>query len=108
MARILDVAAEVRRSQNELEREFRRDESREELRERLAAIGRSTNASMSDEQLDAAIAWYYDNLHRYKKPDPSLSLLLAKLYVRRATVLVILVPLATIGLLIWYFFLRAT
>ena len=100
MVRILDVASDVRRQQNELERQFRRDESREKLRQRLATIG---EAELSEEQLDAAIDWYYDNLHRYRRPKRSLSLLLAHLYVRRATVLLVLLPLLLIaaGWLVW-------
>ena len=102
MVRILDVASEVRRQQNELERQFRRDESRQELRERLATVG---EAELSEDQLDAAIDWYYDNLHRYRKPKRSLSLLLAHLYVRRGQVLLVVVPLLLAAALVAFLWL---
>ena len=102
MARILDVAAEVRRSQNELEREFRRDEARAELRKRLAAIGDRTGSPLSEEQLDAAIVWYYDNLHRYRRPEPSFGVFLAHLYVRRGLVFLVLIVIAVVAATLWW------
>ena len=102
LARILDVAAEVRRDRDRLEVAFRRNESREALRERLRAIGSQTGAALGDEQLDAAITWYYDNLHRYRRPKPSLSLFVAHLYVRRWLVLGIVLPLILSGGVLWW------
>ena len=99
MARILDVAAEVRRSQDLIEGQFRREEQRDMLRERLR--GAAGQDELSEEQLDAAIEWYYDNLHRYKRPEPSLQLWLARLYIRRGWLLLLLLPLLAAALLAW-------
>ena len=107
MVRILDVAGEVRRKQNELERQFRRDESRDALRERLRSAGPGEE-TLSEDQLDAAIDWYYDNLHRYRRPKASLSIGLAHLYIRRGRVIALLLAIVAAAALVWWLLGRSS
>ena len=45
--------------------------------------------------------WYYDNLHEYQEPEPSLHYYLAHLYVRRNKILLVTVPLLLAAASVW-------
>ena len=60
---------------------------------------------MTQEQIDAAVNWYYDNLHEYKEPERSFTWYLAQLYVSRVVILSFLVPVLLSMVAIWAFWL---
>lgn len=104
MVRVLDVASEVRRKQEVLAQQWNIDAARDELREKLRATQLTTGEELSSEQIDTAIDWYYDRLHRFRYPKPGLGLAFAHLYVRRGTILKwTAIAIAIAGLLWWFF-----
>lgn len=104
MVRVLDVASEVRRKQEVLDQQWNADEARTVLREKLQATQATTGEQLTNEQIDAAIDWYYDRLHRFQKPKPGIGLTLAHLYVRRRTIGFWLVVSAIVVAVIWWAF----
>ena len=102
LVRVLDVASEVRRKQAVLDREWNREAAREELRETLLTSATASGESLTDEQVTAAIDWYYNRLHRFRPPPKGLKTAFAHLYVRRRKVLFWLLVFAAAVLLIWF------
>lgn len=93
MVRILDVASEVRRQRDMLDQQWNADAARQDLRDKLLATQATTGESLTPEQVDAAIDWYYDKLHRFKHPPKGVGYVLAHLYIRRRTVLAVAIGL---------------
>lgn len=83
MVRVLDVASEVRRKQEVLAQQWNAEEARAELKEKLRATGQTTGETLTDEQINAAIDWYYNRLHRFQAAKPGIGLAIAHVYVRR-------------------------
>lgn len=102
MLRVMDVATELRRQRETVEKEFAVDETKRLLRERLLAVTSITGEVITDEEIDAAINQYFSTLYKFKEPPPSFEKTLAHAYVRRGqlsvTLLIVLV-LAGVG---WY------
>ena len=101
LVRVLDVATEVRRKQETLDRLWDVDAARTELRETLRETASLSGEHLTEAEIDTAVDWYYRRLHRYTPPRRSLRTLLAHLYVRRWGVLLCLVAAA---LAIWGIF----
>ncbi len=101
MLRILDVASELGREQEVVEREFNREQIKQRLRERLMETAQLTGEPLTELQADAAVDWYYDHLHQYQDPRPGFSLWLAHLYIRRHLIFGVLLSAILIGATIW-------
>lgn len=100
--RIMDVATTLRKEQSLVEQQLNIEETKAMLRERLMAAAKVTGERLTEEQVDIAIAHYYDKLHVFEKPKWSLSLAMAHLYVLRGTIVKWTVAIgATAGLLYW-------
>ena len=99
--RVMDVASTLRREQELVEREFNMDKTKQLLREKLLRTAELTGETLTPEQVEAAVNWYYDNLHEYKEPEKSLQWYLAHLYVARGWILRIVVPVALAIGTIW-------
>lgn len=91
MLRVMDVATELRKQRETVEKEFAVDETRQMLRERLLAATSITGERVSEVEVDTAIAQYFDTLYTYRDPPRSLNVTLAHLYVRRGQLSVSLV-----------------
>lgn len=98
--RILDVASALRRESETVESQFNRESMRARLREKLLETARLTGESLTPEQLDAAIDWYFDNLHTYRPPPAGLANTLAHLYIRRGRVAAGLAAVCLLALMI--------
>lgn len=102
MVRVLDVASEVRRTESLLERQWNVDVVRKDLREKLLATSKTTGEGLTPAQVDAAIDWYYDRLHRFKKPKKSVGYYLAHVYVRRGRFMAWLLTTGFVAWLLWF------
>ena len=91
MLRVMDVATELRKQRESVEKELAIDETRQMLRERLLAATRITGERVSETEVDTAIAQYYSTLYTFREPPASLDLRLAQAYVRRGQIGVTLV-----------------
>ena len=83
LVRVLDVAGEVRRRQERLEKLWDRDAARSELRETLAETARLSGEPLDEAGADAAVDWYYDRLHRFRDPPAGLRTRLWRMYAGR-------------------------
>ena len=102
MLRVMDVATELRKQRETVEKEFAVDETRQMLRERLLAATSITGERVSEVEVDTAITQYFSTLYTYRDPPASLNLRLAQAYVRRGQIgvtLVLMLALAGAG---WY------
>ncbi len=102
MLRVMDVATELRKQRETVEKEFAVDETRQMLRERLLAATSITGERVSEVEVDTAISQYFDTLYTFREPPRSLNVTLAHLYVRRgqlSVTLVLVLALAGVG---WY------
>ena len=77
MMRVMDVATTLRQEQELVEREFNVDETKQMLREKLKRTSEMTGETLTPEQIEAAVNWYYDNLHEYQEPKKSFQWYLA-------------------------------
>ena len=99
--RVMDVASTLRREQQIVEREFNLEKTKELLREKLRNTAELTGETLTPEQIEAAVNWYYDNLHEYEEPEKSFTWFLAQLYVLRKSILGFLIPIAVALGTIW-------
>ena len=98
---IMDVASEIRKQQSLVEREFEIDQTRAQLREKLHQTAAVTGESITNEQIEAAIDWYFDHLHTFKPPQWGLGLLLAHIYIRRTQIGIALGALLVLAIIYW-------
>lgn len=107
MVRIMDVASELRKERETVQRELNREVTRERLRERLLASAKVAGEQLSPEEVDAAIDRYYERLHTFAEPPRGLSVMLAHAYIRRAQnakVAAVIVGIGIVLWLVWYVF----
>lgn len=86
MVRVMDVASALQRERSVAERELNREETKKLLREKLMETARLTGDPVTEDEIDAAIEHYFDNLHEFEPPKTSGESLLAHLYVMRAAI----------------------
>lgn len=86
MVRVMDVASALKRERSIAERELNREETKQLLREKLMETARLTGDPVTEDEIDAAIEHYFDNLHEFQPPEASGETLLAHLYVMRTTI----------------------
>jgi hypothetical protein len=101
MMRVMDVASELRRERQVVERVLAIDEMKERLRERLLAAARVAGEPLTPSEVDAAVEQYYANLHAYREPKRSLSWLLAHAYIRRGRIAFLALAGVGVGLVSW-------
>jgi len=89
MLRIMDVARTLRQEREVAREQFNREEARTLLRERLKASTEITGSQVTEEEIDAAIESYFNNLHTFHNPPWGVQVFLAHLYVRRVQVFVV-------------------
>ena len=97
----MDVASELRRERQVVERALEVDEVKQHLRERLLNAADVAGEPLTAAEADAAVEQYYANLHAYREPKRSPSWLLAHAYVRRGRIALLLLGGVAIGALGW-------
>ena len=102
MLRVMDVATELRKQRETLEKEFAVDETKAMLRERLLAATSITGERVSETEVDTAITQYFDTLYTYREPPASFNKTLAHLYVRRGQLSVSLVVVLALAGVVGY------
>lgn len=83
MLRIMDVATEMRRQRETVEKEFAIDETKQILREKLLQTNSITGERVTESEVDTAIDSYFNTLYTYREPAASVAVTLAHFYVRR-------------------------
>jgi len=101
MATIMDVASQLRREQAVVEQQLNLDQVKQALRERLLDAAKLSGGSVTVEQVDTAVAQYYDRLHTYREPGLGWSTAVAHVWIRRRGLGALL--LGVLGL--WLFYL---
>jgi hypothetical protein len=99
--RIMDVARTLRQEREIAAEQFNREEARLLLRQRLKASTEITGSLVTEEEIDAAIESYFNNLHLYRDPPWGIQVFLAQLYVRRVQVLLILLLITVLCAVLW-------
>ncbi len=101
--RVMDVARQMRDQRETAEEMFRRDDLRIGLRNKLLKAARVSGDTVTEAEIDAAIAQYFENLHTYQDPAPGWKSMLAHLWVWRGRLLAgaLFASLAVAG---WWFF----
>jgi len=102
MLRVMDVATELRKQRETVEKEFAVDETKQMLRERLLAATSITGERISEVEVDTAITQYFDTLYTYREPPASFNKTLAHLYVGRGQLSVTLVLVLALSGVGWY------
>ena len=87
--RVLEVARGLRQEREVAEVALARDEIRSLLRKRLMDAAVITGDKITEADVDAAIEQYFATQHTYQDPPMSFSVLLAHLWVRRISLLLI-------------------
>ncbi|MFO1003698.1 MAG: DUF6384 family protein [Planctomycetaceae bacterium] len=88
--RVLEVARGLRQEREVAEVALARDEIRSLMRKRLLDAAVITGDKISESDVDAAIEQYFATQHTYQDPPMSFSVLLAHLWVRRSSLLLII------------------
>ncbi|QDU88186.1 hypothetical protein Pla175_15580 [Pirellulimonas nuda] len=101
MTRIMDVAGTLRRERRIAEQQLSRDETKQMLRERLLEAARVSGDPVTEQEIDAAIAAYFENLHEFKPPEPGMETFAASVYVRRGPIAKWAVGIASAAVLWW-------
>ncbi len=101
LLRIMDVATTLRKEQDVVEEQLNMDQIKVRLRQRLLDAAEITGERVTAEQIDKAIENYYDKLHTFEEPKWSFSVLMAHIYVRRATILKWAIAIGAIVALLW-------
>ncbi|QEG35061.1 DUF6384 family protein [Bythopirellula goksoeyrii] len=101
LLRIMDVATTLRKEHDVVEEQLNLDQIKVRLRERLLEAAKVTGERVTAEQIDTAIENYYDKLHTFEEPKWSFSVLMAQIYVRRATIIKWAIGIGAIVALLW-------
>lgn len=83
MATIMDVASQLKREQAVVQQQLNLDQVKQALRQRLLDAAKLSGGSVTAEQVDAAVAQYYDQLHTYREPRLGWSTAIAHVWIRR-------------------------
>ena len=102
MLRIMDVARTLRQERETAQQQFHREEARALLRQRLKASTEITGSPVTDEEIDAAMESYFNNLHTYRDPPMGLEVLFARLYVSRVPIMTLLAAVCIGGAVAWF------
>lgn len=106
MLRIMDVAREMRLAREAAEVQLDLDDAKAALRARLRAAADASGDPVTDEEIEAAIAQYFDTQHVYSDPPLSVRSFLAHLYVRRTGIAVLLAGFTLAAAIGWALLLR--
>lgn len=102
MLRIMDVASALRRERETAEAQLDAATAKARLRDRLLATAAAAGEAVTPAEVDAAIAHYFAEQHRYADPPNGLKNFLAHCWVQRIGCLFLLILLGTFTLIaVW-------
>ena len=102
--RVMDVAREMRDQRATAEETFRRDDLRAALRNKLLRTARLSGDDVTEAEIDAAIAQYFESLHTYNEPEAGMKRFLAHCWIWRGRILAGAAALATVAGSYWFLF----
>ncbi len=102
--RVMDVAREMRDQRETAEETFRRDDLRVKLRDKLVRTARLSGDNVTEAEIDAAIAQYFESLHTYNEPEGGMKGVLAHCWVWRGRIMAGAAALATLVGSYWFLF----
>lgn len=102
--RVMDVARQMRDQRETAEEMFRRDDLRFALRNKLLETARVSGDTVTEAELDAAIAQYFENLHTFRDPPAGMKSFLAHLWVWRGRLVAGAAMLASLAAASWFIF----
>lgn len=102
--RVMDVAREMRDQRETAEEMFRRDDLRNKLRDKLVRTARLSGDNVTDAEIDAAIAQYFETLHTYDEPEGGMKRFLAHCWIWRGRIMAGAAALATVVGSYWFLF----
>lgn len=95
--RVMDVARELRDRRDTAEEMFRRDDLRLQLRDKLVQTARMSGDHVTEAEIEAAIEQYFESVHTYEDPEPSMKRFIAHCWVWRARIFAGVAALATVA-----------
>lgn len=102
--RVMDVAREMRDQRETAEEMFVRDDLRAKLRDKLVRTARLSGDNVSEAEIEAAIAQYFESLHQYNEPEGGVKRFLAHCWIWRGRLLASAAALATVVGSYWFLF----
>lgn len=102
--RVMDVAREMRDRRESAEEMFRRDDLRGGLRDKLLRQARMSGETVTEAEIDAAIAQYMETLHVYHDPPAGLKSIFAHAWVYRAQIVLASAASAIAAGGLWFLF----
>jgi len=100
--RIMDVATALRQQRELVHQQLNVDQLKDQLRRQLQETADVSGEPLTKEEIDTAVANYFDNLHTFREPPRSMRLTLAYLYIRRGRVAAIAGVFPVAALLVWW------
>ena len=102
--RVMDVAREMRDQRETAEEMFVRDDLRTKLRDKLVRTVRLSGDNVTEAEIEAAIAQYFESLHQYNEPEGGVKRFLAHCWIWRGRLLTGAAALATVVGSYWFLF----
>lgn len=81
--RMVDVATEIRKKQEEVHRQFSIEEVKEELRQKLKSTAAVSGEKLDDFQIEGAIQSYFEGLYSFKSQKKDFGMQISEIYVER-------------------------
>jgi len=103
MTRVMDVARTLRKETSIAERELNRDDTIAMLRKKLREAADLAGDTTTDEQIEAAIRHYFDNLHEFQPPESGWDTTMANIYVARKQIVGWTMAAIAVALMTWGF-----
>ncbi len=102
--RVMDVAREMRDQRETAEEMFRRDDLRTQLRDKLVRTARMSGDNVTEEEIELAIEQFFESVHSYQDPQPSMKSFLAYCWVWRGRLTLAAAALTTVLGGLWFMF----
>ncbi|MFK8113596.1 MAG: DUF6384 family protein [Rubripirellula sp.] len=102
--RVMDVAREMRQRRETAEEMFRRDDLRSKLRDKLVRTARVSGDNVTEAEIEAAIAQYFETLHTYEDPESGWDSFVAHCWIWRGRILASAATIAAVAGSFWFLF----
>lgn len=104
MLRVMDVAREMRKDREKAEKVLQRDDFRAELRVKLMRTAQVSGDNVTEAEIEAAIATYFSNRHRFEEPPAGMQTMIAHAWVRRKAIVGWTIAAAVTAVATWGLF----
>ena len=102
--RIMDVAREMRDQRETAEEMFVRDDLRSKLRDKLVRTAQLSGDNVTEAEIEAAIAQYFETLHKYNDPEGGFKRFVAHCWIWRGRLMAGVAAVATVVGSYWFLF----